>query len=184
MARIQKPPPGRLIVSIIYSSMDALAEAVKALEKRFGRVQCETMEVSCYEADDYREEMGDNLLRRFLSFEKEVPLDSLPFLKAICHKIEPRFSDIVEDYSFRTVNIDPGILTPSNVVMASHKEYNHRIYLQDGVYAEIALIYARGRYLRLPWTNPDYCNDEAINFFNRVRQSFEILEPKQEALNL
>lgn len=163
--------------------MDALAETVNTLEKRFGRVQYETLEVPCYEADEYREEMGDNLLRRFLSFEKEIPLDSLPSLKAVCSKIEPQFSDVVDDYNFRTVNIDPGILTPSNVVMASHKEYNHRIYLKDGVYAEIALIYARDQYLRLPWTNPDYCNDEAISFFNRVRESFEILEPKQEMIN-
>ncbi|NOY88933.1 MAG: DUF4416 family protein [FCB group bacterium] len=184
MARIQKPPPGRLIVSVIYSSMDALADAVNVLEKRFGRVQFETLEIPCYEADVYREEMGDNLLRRLFSFEKNTPRDMLPELKNICHKIEPQFADVVDDYSFRTVNIDPGILTPSNLVMASHKEYNHRIYLKDGVYAEIALIFSRGQFRRLPWTNPDFCNEEAINFFQRVRQSFEILEATQESLSI
>ena len=171
-------------MSVVYCSMDALADAVSALEKRYGRVQFETLEIECCEADNYREEMGDNLLRRFISFEKEVSRDALVDIKAACHKIEPQFSDIVDDYTFRTVNIDPGILTVSNVVMASHKEYNHRIYLRDGVFAELVLVHAHGRYVRLPWTNPDYFCDEAIDFFERVRSSFEIIEPAQEALKL
>ncbi|UCE25022.1 MAG: DUF4416 family protein [Candidatus Zixiibacteriota bacterium] len=182
MARLQKPPPGRLVVSIIYSSMDALADAVKALERRFGRVQFETLEIPCSEGAEYKEEMGDDLLRRFYSFDNLVPRDALPSLKAACYKIEPKFSDTVDDYHFRTVNIDPGILTPSALVMASHKEYNHRIYLRDGVYAEIPLIYAHDKFCRLPWTNPDFCNDEAIDFFERVRASFEIFQPAQETL--
>jgi hypothetical protein len=162
--------------------MDALADAVKTLEKRFGRVQFETLEISCSEADAYREEMGENLLRRFYSFDNQFSRDSLPSLKATCYKIEPRFSDTVDGYPFRTVNIDPGIMTPSALVMASHKEYNHRVYLRDGVYAEIALIYAHDKFCRLPWTNPDFCVDEAVDFFERVRSSFEIIEPAPESL--
>lgn len=184
MARAQTPPPGRLIVSIIYSSMDALADGLKALEKKFGRVQFETLEIECAEASEYREEMGDGLLRRFFSFEKEVPRDSLPALKAACSKIEAQFADVTDNYLFRTVNIDPGILTPSNVVIATHKEFNHRMYLRDGVYAELALIYSRGTFCRLPWTASDYCDEEAIGFFRRVRDSFEIISAKQESLKL
>jgi hypothetical protein len=164
--------------------MDALADAVEALEKRFGRVQYETLEIPCSKADEYKEEMGDELLRRFYSFDNQVPRDSLPALKAACYRIEPRFSDTVDGYHFRTANIDPGILTPSTLVMASHKEYNHRIYLRDGVYGEISLIYAHDKFCRLPWTNADFCANEAIDFFQRVRSSFEILEPAQEALGL
>jgi hypothetical protein len=184
MARIQKPPPGRLVVSIIYSSMDALADGVKALEKRFGRVQYETLEIPCSEADEYSEEMGTDLLRRFYSFDSSVPRDSLPSLKAACYKIEPKFSDTVDGYHFRTINIDPGILTPSALVMASHKEFNHRIYLRDGVWGEMALMYAHSKFCRLPWTNPDFCCDEAVDFFERVRGTFEIIEPAQEVLPL
>ncbi|MCK4632886.1 MAG: DUF4416 family protein, partial [candidate division Zixibacteria bacterium] len=69
----------------------------------------------------------------------------------------------------------PGILTPANLVMASHREYNHRVYLEDGVYAELALVWSKGRYVRLPWTNPDFCHGEAIEFFQRVRGSFDLV---------
>ena len=164
--------------------MDALADAVKTLEKRFGRVQYETLEIPCTTGDEYREEMGEDLLRRFYSFDNMVARDTLPALKAACYKIEPKFSDTVDEYHFRTVNIDPGILTTSTLVMASHREYNHHVYLRDGVYAELALIYAHNKFCRLPWTNPDFCCDEAIDFFERVRSSFEIIEPAQESLDL
>jgi hypothetical protein len=181
MARIQKPAQGRLIISTIYSSMDALADSLKAVERRFGRVQFETIEIETSAADEYREEMGDNLMRRFFSFERPVSRDALVELKAVCHKIEPMFADNVGDFVFRTVNIDPGILTPDNLVMASHREFNHRLYLRDGVFAEVALIYSRGRFMRLPWTNPDFYDNEAVEFLKRVRDSFELVEQDDQA---
>lgn len=182
MARIQKPPRGRLVVSIIYNSMDALADALEKLEKQFGRVQFETMEIS-FSGDQYLEEMGERLQRRFYSFEKEIERDRLPDIKSNCHKIEMQFGDMVHDYAFRTVNIDPGIMTPENVVMASHREFNHRVYLGQGVFAELELVFSRGRFVRLPWTNPDFCQGEAIEFFLRVRESFETVEEPSDAVS-
>ncbi len=176
MARIQKPPPGRLVVSVIYSSIDALADGLKALERRFGRVQYETVEIACSCRGRYQEEMGDELQRRLFSFERLYSRDALPEIKANCHRIEPQFADIVGDYTFRTVNLDPAIVTPKQVVSASHRDYNHRVYLRDGVYAQVELIWSREQYHRLPWTNPDFCEGEAIEFFQRVRKSFESIE--------
>jgi hypothetical protein len=96
--------------------------------------------------------------------------------------VENQLGDLVQDYAFRTVNIDPGVLTPDNLIMASHREYNHRVYLRDGVFAELALVYSRGRFVRLPWTVVDFCQGEAIEFFVRVRQSFEMVEEVPEVL--
>jgi len=181
MARILKPPPGRLIFSVIYSSLDALADGLKALERKFGRVQFETVEIACSDQDTYREEMGDGLQRRLFSFEKLYSRDALPDIKGICHKIEPMFADTVGDFIFRSVNIDPGILTPENLVMASHREYNNRLYLRDGVYAQIELIWANHQFCRLPWTNPDFCEGEAVEFFLRVRESFEMFKESRDS---
>lgn len=181
MARMQEPPPGQLIVSIIYNSLDALADALNALEKRFGRVQYETVEIECALAKSYSEEMGDTLQRRFFSFDRLVSRATLPEAKSACSKIEARFSDRVDDFCFRTVNIDPGIMCPSNLIMASHREYNHRVYLRDAVYVEIALIYSQGRFNRLPWTVPDFYDDEAIDFFERVRASFDMVQSEPDS---
>jgi hypothetical protein len=175
MARIQHPPPGRLIASVIYSHIDAVADALTMLEKQFGRILGETCDIRCSSAHKYAEEMGEELQRRFFAFEKPVQRDSLPAIKSTCHKIEKQLGDRIHDYTFRAANIDPGILTTENLAMASHRDYNHRIYLGRGVYAEIQLIYARGQYTRLPWTEPDFCHHEAIELFLRVRESFELI---------
>lgn len=179
MARKQEAGQGRLFVSVIHSSMDAMAESLNALEKRFGLVQYETMEIECADKTTYREEMGDNLIRRLFSFERPIDRDRLPTIKAVCTKVEGQFADKVDGYPFRTVNIDPGILTPSNIIIASHREYNHSVCLEDGVFAELVLVWGKEGFVRLPWTNADLCHDEAIDFFGRVRDVFELVEQSE-----
>lgn len=164
-----------MIVSVIYSHIDGVADALIQLERHFGRVRCETIDIPCTSTDRYSEEMGSSLHRRFFSFEKRADRDRLPEIKLCCHKIEKELGDRVNDFTFRTVNLDPGIMTADNLVMASHREYNHRIYLTRGVFAELALVWARGQFVRLPWTPADFYHDEAVEFFHRVRQSFDCI---------
>ena len=175
MARIVKPPPGKLIASFIYSHIDALAESLKKIERQFGPVEFETLDFDCSDKLRYSEEMGTSLQRRFFSFEKLVDRDSLVALKKITSKIEPEFADQVGDHLFRTVNIDLGILSPDNLVIASCRPANHRVYFCDGVYADLQLVWSRGQYVRLPWTNEDFCHDETIDLLTRVRSTFEMV---------
>jgi hypothetical protein len=162
-------------MSIISSSRDALADALIPLEHRFGKVLGETDEFPCSRADDYREEMGENIRRRLFGFEPLVARGSLPEVKQACLKIEARFGDRVDDFLFRTVNLDPGLLTPEKLVMAYGVDRAHRIYLGQGVHAETALIYSRGRFTRLPWTDADLCHPESIAFLERVRDEFDLI---------
>lgn len=182
MARIQKAAPGRLVISVLHSSRDALADALTLLERRFGRVQCETIDIPHVSGSEYREEMGDSLQRRFFSFENIIQRDGLIEAKEHCHRIESQLGDHIHDYTFRTVNIDPLLMTPANLVLASHREFNHRIYLGSGVFAEVCLIWSRGKFCRLPWTNPDFCHDEAIEFLVRVRSSFDVAEESERTV--
>ncbi len=176
MARIEKPEPGKLILSFIYSSIDALADSLKLAEKQFGPVEYETIDIECSSQDRYAEEMGGDLQRRFFSFEKRISRDSLPAIKKATAKIEPQFADMIGDHMFRAVNIDPCILSPENLVMASYRAYNHRPYLSNGVYADMQLIWSRGQYVRLPWTDDDFCHDETIDLLTRVRNEFELID--------
>lgn len=175
MVRMQEPEPGRLIISTIYSSVDALADTLRRLERRFGRVENETSGQKCNCREVYHEEMGNDLKIRFFSFEKPVPRSDLPEIKTMCRKIESNFSDHIEDYMFRTVNIDPGIMTRDNLIMAAARDLKQRVYLSDGVFAELTLIYSKGCFNRLPWTHADFCTEEAEDFFRHVRDSLEIV---------
>ncbi|MBD3401494.1 DUF4416 family protein [candidate division GN15 bacterium] len=182
MGRVVTPPPGRLIFSVVYCHIDALADGLARLEKEFGSVQFETVDIPFHGEPRHVEEMGDPLFRRFFSFEQLIDPDKLVDVKRTCRKVEAAFADHVGDHLFRAVNVDPGVMTPEKVVMASSHEYNYRIYLGKGVFAQIELIYARGRYVGLPWTNPDFCHAEALEFFSRVRGSFDLVKEKAAAV--
>lgn len=173
MGIIRKPLPGKLIVSAIYSSFDLLHEAIDDLEKKYGRVEYESGEFDFLHTSYYREEMGDDLRRKFFSFEKPAERDSLIEMKLFTNKIEEKYGEKSGEYVFRKVNLDPGILTLSNLVLATTKDFSHRIYLGNGIFAEVTLLYKKNKYEALPWTYPDYTEGEALQFFVRVRETIK-----------
>jgi len=173
MGRIKKPLPGKLILSIIFSSHEAALEAVKDMEKKFGRVEFESDIIPFLHTTYYREEMGDDLQRKFFSFRENVDRDRLPDLKLFTNKIEAKYGEKVDDFIFRKVNLDPGILTLSGLALASTKDYSHRIYLRDGIFAEITLLYEKGQFRALPWTYPDYIEPEIIEILTKARDTLK-----------
>jgi hypothetical protein len=58
--------------------------------------------------------------------------------------------------------------------LASTKDHAHRIYLNDGIYAEVTLAYRRGGWQAFPWTYPDYRRHDFQEFFTRCRESLRI----------
>jgi len=176
MGRIKIPVPGRLIVSIIYASIGAMDDAAREIEKKYGRVEFETDDIEFLHTKYYREEMGDNLKRKFFAFEKMVDRDKLAEIKIWTNKLEEKYGEKVGDFVFRKVNIDPGILTLANLTLASTKDYAHRIYLGGGIFAETTLIYEKKKFKSLPWTYPDYTEPEAVDFFKRVRETMKGME--------
>ncbi len=168
--------PGKLILSVIYSSPEALQSAVMKFEKKFGHVELETEILDFAHTDYYREEMGDKLKRKFFAFEKMVRRDQLSDIKLFSNKLEEKFGDKTGDFVFRTVNLDPGIMTLSGLTLASTKDFSHRIYLNDGIYAEITLIYEKKQFKPLPWTYPDYQEPNIIEFLTKVRETMKKME--------
>ncbi|OGX43889.1 MAG: hypothetical protein A3G38_03040 [Omnitrophica WOR_2 bacterium RIFCSPLOWO2_12_FULL_51_8] len=77
------------------------------------------------------------------------------------------------EVSRRLVNIDPGYLDLAKLVLASTKDYRHRIYLERGIYVEITLFYQRKTFNPWEWTYPDYRSREYIEVFNRIREIYK-----------
>ena len=69
----------------------------------------------------------------------------------------------------RPINLDVGYVAPAKLVLASMKDFAHRIYLGRGVYAEITLQYRKGRWESLHWTFPDYASRAYDAFLTEVR---------------
>jgi hypothetical protein len=173
MGRIKKPLPGQLIVSAIYSSLGAMRDAILELETKHGCVQYETDEMEFLHTTYYREEMGHDLKRKFFAFEKMIERDQLAEIKLRTNKLEEKYGEKVDDFVFRKVNLDPGILTPANLILATTKDYAHRIYLRDGIFAEVTLIYEKKKFRPLTWTYPDYYEPEVLSFFEKVRETMK-----------
>jgi hypothetical protein len=116
----------------------------------------------------YEPEMGDRLVRRMFSFRHLVHQADLPGIKTFTNDLETRFSNDGR----RTVNIDPGYLLHERFVLATGKNFTHRIYLSDGIYADLTLIYQNNTFQALPWTYPDYVGEKMIRFLSLVRRRY------------
>lgn len=115
----------------------------------------------------YEKEMGTDLERVFFFFERPIHPDQLPDIKIMTNELEMGlFSD---ENLLRPVNIDPGYITLAKVVLASTKDYSHRIYIGKGIYAEVTLFYENKTFRPFPYTYPDYRSDEYITLFNMAR---------------
>ncbi len=114
----------------------------------------------------YNKEMGEGLLRQWVLFEKLINPDLLVELKYCSNEVEKKF---INENSGRKINIDPGLVSLSNIILASTKNYSHRIYLGKGIYAEVTLIYKDHQFKALEWTYPDYREEVALRFFTESR---------------
>jgi len=160
----------------LISGDDAIFEkAGFLLTKKLGPVEMESGTFPFNHTSYYTGEMGGGLKRKFLSFRRERGIDGAHRLKIFTNRLEERFS-----YSGkRRINIDPGYLTLSKVVLLTTKDYTHRTYLKDGIYAEATLFYEGGSYRPREWTYPDYKTREYIEFFNAAREIFAQAQRKR-----
>lgn len=117
----------------------------------------------------YDKEMGAGIKRQFVSFTRLILPEQLPVIKLLTNKIE-------QDLALkgkRRVNIDPGYLSLAKVVLATTKDYSHRFYLGQGIYGEVTLTYARGKFSSFPWTYPDYQTQSYQQFFGEIREIYK-----------
>ncbi len=130
--------------------------------------------------DYYAEEFGSQLQKQFYVFNQPVSLEKFHEIKIWSNQIEQDFAQVVSDGWRRRVNLDPGYLEPSKLVLFSTKNYSHRIYIGAGIYAETTLIYERGNFKILPWTYPDYSWETNLRYLLEIRAAIVKLARSQK----
>jgi hypothetical protein len=166
----KKPKDVLLVLSILSSRWDEFWPALLLeLEGIFGDVDYVSSMILFDETSYYDEELGTPIYRRFISFKKLVVPDRLPEIKLSTNRLEKRYQT---DDGKRIFNLDPGILSFERFVLATGKEYTHRIYLKDGIWADLTLIFQKGRWQVLPWTYPDYAKKEIQDILLYLRNSY------------
>jgi hypothetical protein len=168
MGKIISPAPVKLIIGLIFKDEEFLKRTEGILRRHFGPADYESPVIPFNYTDYYRKEFGADLKKKFLSFTKLVPPHRLAAIKILTNKIETKLSK----KKSRKINIDPGYLTMAKLVLASTKDYSHRIYLDKGIFAEVTLVYQKNGFQPQPWTYPDYRTPEYIRIFLEIRKLY------------
>mgnify|MGYP000119237182 CR=1 FL=1 len=160
------PDPVKLVTAMLGISQSSLEEAEAALVAAFGDIDLRSQDLPFTHTRYYEREMGARTVRRIVSFANLVDPGELAAIKLTTNAIEASLA--LEGR--RRVNLDPGYLTAAKLVLATTKNNAHRIYLGQGIYAEVTLAYHDGAYRPWPWTYPDYAEGTYNEILLRIRQ--------------
>ena len=168
MGRIKPPDLVKLMCSIMAGDPVLIEEARVTLSALFGSVDFAS-EVFQFDRTSYYEaESGPNLLRQIVTFERLVDPECLPDVKITTNELEQRWA--IDGR--RRVNLDPGYVTLAKLVLATTKDHGHRVYLRDGIYAEVTLRYRDGHFAAWEWTYPDYGSPAYRALFDGIRARY------------
>jgi len=148
----QDVDPVKLFVAILWARPDPLKRACDILQLLWGDVDFTGADHPFDVTDYYEPEMGSGLNRRLVSFFTLSAPDCLSSAKHKCNEIEDQLSG----EKGRLVNLDIGYLDHNKIVLASFKGAGQKIYLENGVWADLVGRYRQGRYRSFEWTFPDF----------------------------
>jgi hypothetical protein len=162
------PEPVKLIVGILAADTSLLDDARAQVALEFGALDLVSEAARWHESPYYVAEMGTEIWRQFVSVASCIDPGTLAAIKHRSNVLEARWRVATG----RRVNLDPGYLTATKLVLASTKDAAHRVYFGDGIYAEATLQFAHGAWQPYAYTYRDYAADAARAFFSRVRECF------------
>lgn len=168
MSQPAPPRPAKLVVGLFLRDKDLVAPVVEDLRSFFGDLD----QVSAWFPFDftsyYAPEMGTPLFRRVMTFKGLIRQTDLAAIKRRTNAIEASYAR----KGSRSVNIDPGYMLAERFVLATGKNFTHRIYIGGGIYADLTLIFQKGAFRTLPWTYPDYADKRLQAFLTSVRNRY------------
>ncbi len=163
-------PPTVLLVAAFSRYPAALEWARRRAEETWGPA-AEVSEVFDFcETDYYEATMGAGLKKVFFAFDAAFDPTELPEVKRTTNRWEAECAACCSGPEPRPLNLDPGYLTLAKLVLASTKDHAHRIYLGQGIFAEVTLVFRQGAWQAQPWTYPDYRRGDYQAFFTRLRE--------------
>jgi len=169
MWKLNKPKPVKLIIGILAADQQCLHAAMETIVNEFGRTDFVSDIWPFDKTDYYKDQTGENILRQFASIEKLIDPAKLAKIKHKTNTLEQKLTAKLGLDLYRPVNLDPGLIEPSKLVLATTKNYSHRIYIGKKMYAEVTLIFDKGHWQPLQYTYPDYRQKCYHDFFDKVR---------------
>jgi len=174
MGTIREFTKVELIIGVL-STMEDETKVIPILEKEFGPIDKISDKYDFSFTDYYDSEMGGRPKRFFIVFKELINPEELATIKIKTNLVEDSFAII----DGRRINLDPGILSLSNFILATTKDRSHRIPLSKGIYGEVTLLYKEKKFQALDWTYADYRSEKFEELFKKYREEY-----KQKIRNL
>jgi len=176
MGRSQTPQSVMLLLAAFSRHDGALDWTRDWAVERWGPIALESPRFSFTETDYYEPSMGSGLRKTFFVFEKLIDPGDLTLAKRDTNQAEVEYAASRRHTESRPLNLDPGYLSESKLVLASTKDHAHRLYIGQGMFAEITLRFHRGKWQPWEWTYPDYRRADFHEFFDAARDQFRRLK--------
>lgn len=169
MGEIQDPRKILPIVAAFSRHSEALEWGKSQAEAAWGEIALVSEPFLLTETTYYDQEMGPGQYKQFWAFSQLRSPGDLPDWKRTSNGWEEQYAQTGQWPEERPLNLDPGYISEAKLVLATTKDRDHRIYLRDGIYAEVTLHFRRKAWTSWPWTYPDYQRPEYHEFFDRCR---------------
>ena len=169
MWQLTQPDKVKLIVAILAADKESLKLAEDAIETRIGRIEMQSESWPFDFTSYYKHEAGENIIRKLVAIESLICPGTLADLKLKTNEMEKQLASQLDSVMPRPVNLDPGYIEPSKLVLASAKNFAHRIYIGRQIWAEVTLIHEKGKWISMRYTFPDYKSGRYDEFLNAVR---------------
>jgi len=169
MWTLKKPDPVKLVVGILACDENALSVSVDMLRAKYGSCDFESPVWPFTHTKYYADETGTSIVKKYISFEKLIYPDKIADIKIRTNKMEAKLARMLDLGLSRPVNLDPGYIEPSKLVLASTKNFAHRIYIGKRIWAEVTLVYSK-KWISFDYTFPDHKDERYHTFFSQVRE--------------
>lgn len=170
MGAVKQPEPVKLICGILACDEGWAGVAREALRKALGEIDLTSDLWPFHWTSYYEAETGAVIVRQFVSFAATIDPGEIPEIKLRTNALEAELAGREGTPVQRPVNLDPGYVSESKLVLATTKDYSHRVYVSKGIYAEVTLHWHHGAFEAWPWTYRDYQSEEYRAFFTNVRE--------------
>jgi hypothetical protein len=170
MGNITELKPVKLFTGMLSQDTALFNKLSEKLAVVYGAIDIESPVWPWEHTTYYEKEMGAGLKRKFVFFEKLIHPGEIAGIKSKTVELEKQY---LNESGGRIINLDPGYLDAAKLVLATTKDFAHRIYLSNGIYGEVTLIYSGKNYQSLPYTFPDYRTDDYLEVFRKAREIYK-----------
>ncbi len=169
MGKIEQPKPVLLIAAVTSRYQEALDWTIEQSQIFWGPIALKSPVFDFTETGFYTQSMGAGLRKQFLAYEPLIDSSDIASTKLRSNEWESAYRSYADHPEQRPVNIDPGYITEAKLVLVTTKDRDHRVYLQQGIYAEVTLFYRSKQWQHSRWTYPDYQREDFQEFFTQCR---------------